>query len=263
MPNRIIREGILSSPRINALSPAAEIFYRRLLNVVDDYGRFHGSPGTLRGACWPTNPDRFSDDEVSDFLLECLKPDSKDRRLIWLYESDGCMFLQVVDFRQQCRSKSKFPEPDINCLANAEQLLITRRRRFPYSEAYAHRAPEPIADSKPCAPANGNGDGNIGLAELASALIDEHPRACTRALVEHALVNAATKKPDLSKLRACHVAWCKTANWTEKNGRFAPKLEVWIQDEGYLKWPTEIPADAEKRTTFKELFGNTPGVAGG
>ena len=44
MPNRILRDGILMSPRVNVLSSEAELFYRRLMSVVDDYGRFSAHP---------------------------------------------------------------------------------------------------------------------------------------------------------------------------------------------------------------------------
>ena len=36
MPNRILREGILTSERVNALSWEAEVFYRRLMSAVDE-----------------------------------------------------------------------------------------------------------------------------------------------------------------------------------------------------------------------------------
>jgi hypothetical protein len=39
MPSRLLREGILDSEAVNALSFAAEVFYRRLMSVVDDFGR--------------------------------------------------------------------------------------------------------------------------------------------------------------------------------------------------------------------------------
>ena len=51
MPNRILREGILSSERVDALSEGAEILYRRLMSVVDDYGRYFAHPTLIRSAC--------------------------------------------------------------------------------------------------------------------------------------------------------------------------------------------------------------------
>ena len=58
MPNRILREGILTSERIERLDWAEEVFYRRVMSVVDDYGRYYARPALLRriwlalhGAC--------------------------------------------------------------------------------------------------------------------------------------------------------------------------------------------------------------------
>lgn len=122
MPTRIIREGILTSARINSLSFMAELFYRRLMTVADDYGRYHASPATLRGACFPTCPDRVTEKQISGWINECLSGDSP---LISMYESMGCRYLQIDRFGQQTRGKSKFPEPTaLNaCLATDKQML--------------------------------------------------------------------------------------------------------------------------------------------
>ena len=53
MPNRVIREGILTSERIEMLGWAEEVFYRRLMSVVDDFGRYYARPALLRAACYP------------------------------------------------------------------------------------------------------------------------------------------------------------------------------------------------------------------
>ena len=127
MPTRVLREGILSSPRINALSPMAELFYRRLMTVADDYGRYYASPATMRGACWPTCPDRVTDKQVAGWLDECL---AGDNPLIIKYTSGGNHYIQVQNFGQQTRSKSKFPEPTENnmlssCESDDKQMTIT------------------------------------------------------------------------------------------------------------------------------------------
>lgn len=133
MPIRIVREGINSSARINALSRGAELFYRRLMSVVDDYGRFHGSPATLRGACWPTCPENVTEDEVKQWMEECLQVHSKclagATPLIFLYEANGFRYLQLTDFRQQTRSESKFPDPANQLHSNCDQNEQPRRRR--------------------------------------------------------------------------------------------------------------------------------------
>ncbi len=145
MPVRLVREGINSSPRINALSRGAELFYRRLMSVVDDYGRFHASPATLRGSCWPTHPEHVQECEVSEWLTECLQVHSKclviakqdedsPNPLMFLYEVGGCKYLQLTGFKQQTRSASKFPEPAKQLLSSYSENVQPRRRRRRNSE---------------------------------------------------------------------------------------------------------------------------------
>ena len=131
MPNRIVREGILASERINALSPNAELFYRRLMSVVDDFGRYTANPTLLRAACYPLKLDSVKEDSIKKHLAECV-----DAGLIVLYTVAAKVFLELQDFRQQVRSKeSKYPAKDGQtpgvCAADATHMLSTRA-------AYAH-----------------------------------------------------------------------------------------------------------------------------
>ena len=107
MPSRILREGINSSARILALSPMAELFYRRLMTVVDDYGRFYAAPSTIRGACWPTCPNRATERQIAGWLEECCQG---SRPLIEVYEVDGAQYLEMSGFDQKKRFKSKYPD---------------------------------------------------------------------------------------------------------------------------------------------------------
>lgn len=107
MPSRIIREGILSSERINALKPLSELFYRRLMSVVDDFGRFSANPTLLRSSCYPLLIDDVKEVDITKHLAACV-----DVGLIVAYEVDHKKYLQMLDFRQQRRAeKSKYPEP--------------------------------------------------------------------------------------------------------------------------------------------------------
>jgi len=104
LPTRIIREGILTSEPINSLSERAEIFYRRLMSVADDFGRYFAHPSLLRAACFPLLLDRYSEADVKQMLSEC-----EARDVLTVYGAGK--YLQVHKFRQQTRSASKFPEP--------------------------------------------------------------------------------------------------------------------------------------------------------
>lgn len=151
MPTRIVREGILTSPRVNRLSFGAELFYRRLMTVADDYGRFHASLPTLRGACFPVGPERVTEKQILGWLTECL---ASDIQLLSIYESSGCRYLQIANFGQQTRGKSKYPDPPLlsNCLATDNQMLSKceanakpSRRRIEYAESES----ESESDAKP------------------------------------------------------------------------------------------------------------------
>lgn len=107
MPNRILREGILTSDRVNALSPAGKLFYRRLMSVVDDFGRMELQPKILLVKCYPLQLDRTTVEDVNDSLAECsIGPDP----LITIYSVRGKRYLQVNNFGQRERA-SKCPAP--------------------------------------------------------------------------------------------------------------------------------------------------------
>lgn len=128
LPTRILRDGIIQSEKVNMLSPEAELFYRRLMSCVDDYGRFHGNPSQLLAACYPLQLDRISREDVVIWLAECctlttptgisgnrLTDGRKPPPLAALvehYEVEGKSYIQINKFQQRDRNKeSKFPPP--------------------------------------------------------------------------------------------------------------------------------------------------------
>lgn len=110
MPNRILKESIVTSDTINELSPEEEVFFYRLLVVCDDYGRMDARPSILRAKCYPLRIDSVKEEDIKTWLNKLVKVG-----LIKLYiGSDGKQYLQVVtwDKHQQVRAKkSKYPEP--------------------------------------------------------------------------------------------------------------------------------------------------------
>lgn len=114
MPNRIVREAILSSERVAALAWPEEVFYRRLMSIVDDYGRTEANPQLLRSKCYPLQTDTVRAADISRWMAACQKAG-----LILGYEVSGKQYLELLNFGQQQRSASKCPQPpasDINCL---------------------------------------------------------------------------------------------------------------------------------------------------
>lgn len=128
VPNRILRDGILSSERVASLGWPAEVFYRRLMSVVDDFGRYYATPMLLRAACYPLHLDKVSDADVGKWLEATQKAG-----LVSVYPaSDGKRYLQMADFRQQMRAKdSRYP-------ADAKQMLSTCSADATHLLANAH-----------------------------------------------------------------------------------------------------------------------------
>jgi hypothetical protein len=108
MPTRILRDGILTSERVNELGAVEEVFYRRLMSVVDDHGRFYGNPALIRAACFPLKLDKVSDSDIGKWLLVTEKAGLVRQYLA----TDGKRYLQLIDFGQRVQAKSKFPSPD-------------------------------------------------------------------------------------------------------------------------------------------------------
>jgi hypothetical protein len=119
MPNRILREGVLTSEPVNSLSWPAEVFYRRLMSVVDDFGRYYAKPELLRAACYPLQLDKVGNQDVAKWLAETQKAG-----LVMAYTIESKQYLELLNFRQQVRAmRSKFPAPDeqmrSTCIASA------------------------------------------------------------------------------------------------------------------------------------------------
>ena len=172
MPNRILREGILSSERVNALDWEAEVFYRRLMSAVDDYGRYTAHPALLRAALYPLKLETVSEDCITR-LLEAVNAAG----LVNLYEVAGKPFLELVDFRQQVRAKvSKFPEPPATALPG---------KRVADAQHVQHAGKTPGAQLHGTRPAHAHlvGGGSEGEGEGVDGGGDAHtvPRETNRA----------------------------------------------------------------------------------
>lgn len=107
MPDRIVRAGILTSDSVNSLSWAAECFYRRLMSVADDYGRYDGRPSILRASLYPLKLDRVSERDIETWLRQC-----EAAGLVTVYTVDSRQYLEILKFDQRLRAlTSKWPPP--------------------------------------------------------------------------------------------------------------------------------------------------------
>ena len=206
LPNRLLREGILTSERVAALNWAEEVFYRRLMSVVDDYGRFHANAKLIRAACYPLLIDKVSDADVGKWLANCA-----EAALVSVYPApDGKRYLQLLDFRQQVRAeKSKYPEPPNRRAADATQLLST-------VAASAHLDGVGVGDVfvTPKPPA--------GVEGRFEDFWNAYPRKVGKDAARKAFEK---RKPDaalLARMLSAIVAQASSPSWTKDGGQFIP-----------------------------------------
>lgn len=117
MPNRIVRESILTSDRVESLDAASEVFYRRLMSKVDDYGRYDARPSILRTSLFPLRVDRVREADCTRWMAACQKAG-----LIALYSHAGKPYLEMANTGWQARSPSKYPEPPRDLANICEQV---------------------------------------------------------------------------------------------------------------------------------------------
>ena len=106
---------------VNNLPWEAELFYRRLMSVVDDYGRYSALPQLLVSRCYPLQVEKVTKAQVTKWMKLC-----SAQGLIVLYKSvEGKPLLEIQHFNQRTRTHSKFPAnlgTSGKCITNDRQM---------------------------------------------------------------------------------------------------------------------------------------------
>ncbi len=109
MPNRLIKESIRFSEKVNSLSDFQFRLWVSLITYVDDYGRGDARPAVIKGTCFPLR-DRITSKDI-DAALNALA----GAGCVGLYKVDGKPYLYFPNWQshQNIRNKkSKFPAPE-------------------------------------------------------------------------------------------------------------------------------------------------------
>ena len=110
MPNRIIKNSIRFSEKINALTDFQFRLWVNLILYVDDFGRGDARPAVIKSTCFPLR-QRITNKDIEVALCALAGADC-----IELYEIDGRSYLRFPNWEshQRVRSKvSKCPAPDV------------------------------------------------------------------------------------------------------------------------------------------------------
>jgi len=252
VPNRILRDGILTSERVDALSLAAEVFYRRLMSAVDDQGRYYAHPSLLRAALYPLRLNCVSDADIEAWLSEC-----GSATLVCTYQAGGKRYLELLDFRQRVRSPSKFPEPPPadncapgaatgrtaarQCPSDGGQTAVTCPPNARLDEGVCEDEGEGVcvpANARGCVHTAGNSGDDFESEAILRRMWERHPKKRGLHLAQQAftelLAEAVEPLQLATRIEQVHAAWCRAPDWTRDNGRYCPQLHRWLADRGYL-----------------------------
>ena len=112
MPNRILKESIRTSKKVNSLSDFDYRVWSYLITYVDDYGRGSADPELLKGIVFPRRKG------VTEAQIKKAIDNLASAGMVILYEVDDDLYLYFPNWskHQQIRAKkSKYPEPENIC----------------------------------------------------------------------------------------------------------------------------------------------------
>jgi hypothetical protein len=119
MPNRIIKESICTSDEIDKLTAEEEVFFYRLMVIVDDFGLIDARIPILKSKCYPL---KSIDINVIQANLASLVAVG----LVNLYRVEGKPYLSITNWakHQQIRAqRAKYPMPDEGVAITCNQLI--------------------------------------------------------------------------------------------------------------------------------------------
>lgn len=146
MPNRLIKESIHSSDKVNAMTDFQFRLWINLITYVDDYGRGDARSAIIKGSCFPLR-ERITNKDIENALaglagIGCVS----------LYEVDGMPYLYFPNWEkhQSVRNKrSKYPDP--NDLQAVESKCNQVQANAPVIQSNPKPNPNPsIFCAEPC-----------------------------------------------------------------------------------------------------------------
>lgn len=108
MPNRYIREGINDSRTICQLGWQGEVFYRRLMLAVDDFGRAEADAEILRCELFKRQLAKVSEADIERLLVEC---ENTNPPSLFTYQYGSKRYLVMNTWDKGRAKYSKHPEP--------------------------------------------------------------------------------------------------------------------------------------------------------
>lgn len=125
---RILKTQISLSEQVNDLSIHAALLFTWMIPHADDFGRMQGGSRVVKALVVP-----MRDDFTSSLVDECLN-EMNQASLIQRYEIEGFLYIQFPNWEVHQsglhkRTKSKYPEPEVDCFpGNSGKFPLEQNR---------------------------------------------------------------------------------------------------------------------------------------
>ena len=243
MPNRVIKESICDSERINRLSPFEEVTFYRLLVNADDYGCFDARDMVIKSRLFPLREIKASEIKKTVERLA-------DVGLITLYTVSGKPYLIINKWAEHQRlrvSRHKYPTPD-----EADQPGESdNSRRVAAScgemplDACAHKESESESES----------ESETKTRKAREGWFDrfwaEYPKKVSKAAAKKAFEKLS---PTEELVNAMLLAIAKQKNseqWQKDGGQFIPYPATWLNGQ---RWEDELTPAVKKKVLPAQDF---------
>lgn len=241
MPNRIIKESIHTSTKLNKLSDFQFRLWISLIVYVDDYGRGDARPAVIKGSCFPLRSN-VTLKSIEDALHQL-----SITGCISLYEVDGKAYLCLTNWENHQRiqtKRSKFPSPEDGSSMNICPPCVTVSHRDPPLESN----PNPIQNntsSSAQAPCVGDRFARFWKA---------YPKKVGKGAAEKSF-NRINPDDSLLETMITAINTAKaSAQWQKENGQFIPNPSTWLNQR---RWEDEIAPSQPQREVRPDWFPRT------
>lgn len=253
VPNRYVRESAIESENVDKLSWQSEVFWRRLLNRVDDFGRFTANLELLRASVFPLRLNKVSAADIGKMLLEC---EQSDLVSTWKGD-DGKAYLVMHRWEKGRAAKSRYPEPPEHIRKRMQTNVCESLQ--PHTDA-----PDPDPDFDP------DGDTRArtleanpiipGLDAQALAVMQAYPKYAKDGRQVQGFTIHAQSQVIAAIRRAPDFPWLEAAGLEKQNdyptdfGKWLAMMPdpVWLEAKRSAKPPQAIQPTGRKK--LKELL---------
>jgi hypothetical protein len=228
MPNRILKESISKSEKLNGLTDFQFRLWIHLITYVDDYGRGDARPAIIKGSCFPFR-ERLTSKDIEKGLA-----DLAGAGCVCLYKVDGKPYLYFPNWEEHQRVRTKVSK----CPAPEEKDILPQIAadcgEMPQNAARIQNTESRIRIQNPNTESEGV---RVSVEEGFELFWKAYPKKENRKKALEAFKKVSV--PVETLLEAIE-AQKKTDQWRKNNGQFIPHPTTWLNG---CRWEDQIAAN--------------------